>query len=126
MATKKSKKIVKKAMKTKLHIKPLAISKPFSKSEIVHSIAEMVDLGKKQAIATIDSLIHIINAHISKKGPGVFVFPGVAKFHVVSKLATKARKGKNPFTGEPMTFAAKPARNVVKVKALKKLKDLVK
>ena len=47
------------------------------------------------------------------------------KIKVVRKPATKARKGVNPFTGEPMTFKAKPARNVVKVLALKALKDMV-
>ena len=111
MATKK---IIKKVIaKTKSTTKPLSIKKPFSKSEIVKSIAEMVGLGKKQATAAIESLIHIIKIHLSKKGPGVFVFPSMAKFHVVRKSATKVRKGKNPFTGIEMTFAAKPARNAV-------------
>ena len=61
-----------------------------------------------------------------KKGPGVFIFPDIAKFHLVHKPATKSRKGTNPFTGEPMTFAAKPARNIVKIRALKKLKEAAK
>ena len=39
--------------------------------------------------------------------------------------ATKARKGINPFTKEEVMFKAKPARNVVKIRALKGLKDLV-
>ena len=115
----------KKAVKAKL-IKELTIKKAFSKPEIIKTLAEMAELGKKQAAIVIDWLIHIINAHISKKGPGVFVFPCVAKFKVVRKAATKARKGKNPFTGELMTFAAKPARSIVKIRPLKKLKDVVK
>jgi DNA-binding protein HU-beta len=45
---------------------------------------------------------------------------------MVHKPATKSRKGTNPFTGEPMTFAAKPARNIVKIRALKKLKEAAK
>lgn len=113
-------------MKTKSIIKPLSITKAFSKTEIAQSIVEMVGITKKQAIETIEALTHIINAHISKKGPGIFVFPGLAKFKVIKKPATKSRKGKNPFTGEEMTFAAKPARNVVKIRALKKLKDIAK
>jgi nucleoid DNA-binding protein len=43
----------------------------------------------------------------------------------VHKPATKARKGINPFTGEETMFKAKPARNVVKVRALKGVKDMV-
>ena len=42
-----------------------------------------------------------------------------------TQLATKARKGINPFTGEEMMFKAKPARNVVKATPLKALKDMV-
>ena len=44
---------------------------------------------------------------------------------VVRKPATKARKGINPFTGEETVFKAKPARNVVKIRPLKNLKDMV-
>jgi nucleoid DNA-binding protein len=44
---------------------------------------------------------------------------------VQHKPATKERQGTNPFTGEPTTFKAKPARNVVKVRPLKRLKDMV-
>jgi nucleoid DNA-binding protein len=47
------------------------------------------------------------------------------KIEVKRKPKTKARKGINPFTGEPMTIKAKPARNVVKVRPLKKLKDMI-
>jgi nucleoid DNA-binding protein len=43
----------------------------------------------------------------------------------VRKPATKEREGTNPFTGEKMIFKAKPARNVVKALALKKLKQMV-
>ena len=121
-----TKKPVKKTAKTKSATKPLSVTKAFSKTEIAQSIAEMVGIAKKQATETIEALTHIINTHISKKGPGVFVFPGLAKFIVARKPATKARKGTNPFTGQPMTFAAKPARNVVKIRALKKLKDIAK
>jgi hypothetical protein len=47
------------------------------------------------------------------------------RIKVVRKPATKAREGKNPFTGEMMMFKAKPARNVVKVSAMKALKSMV-
>jgi nucleoid DNA-binding protein len=59
------------------------------------------------------------------KKHGVFTVPGLMKIKVVKKPATKARKGINPFTGEPAVFKAKPARKAVKVTPLKGLKDLV-
>ena len=45
---------------------------------------------------------------------------------VVKKTpAKKARKGINPFTGEPTIFKAKPASRKVKVTVLKKVKEMV-
>jgi hypothetical protein len=41
---------------------------------------------------------------------------GFAKFLVVKKPATKARKGINPFTKEPTVFKAKPARKIIKAR----------
>ena len=41
---------------------------------------------------------------------------------VVKKPATPARKGLNPFTKEEVMFKAKPAKTVVKVRPLAKLK----
>jgi nucleoid DNA-binding protein len=123
MATQKS---IKKAVEGKPSTKSLSIAKAFSKRELAQSLAEMVGIAKKQAISSLDALTQIINAHVSKKGPGTFVLPGLAKFRVVRKPATKSRKGTNPFTGEPMTFAAKPARNIVRISPLKKIKDAAK
>jgi hypothetical protein len=42
----------------------------------------------------------------------------------VRKPATKERKGINPFTGQEQIFKAKPARNVVKIRPLKAMKDM--
>ncbi|MEE9422699.1 MAG: HU family DNA-binding protein, partial [Gammaproteobacteria bacterium] len=67
----------------------------------------------------------LIKRDLKRNGPGVYTVPGLMKIKVVRKPATKSRKGVNPFTGEAMVFKAKPARNVVKVLALKALKDMV-
>jgi nucleoid DNA-binding protein len=55
----------------------------------------------------------------------VFLVPGFAKFVVIKKPATKARKGTNPFTGEEMMFKAKPARKIVRARPVKAAKDSV-
>jgi DNA-binding protein HU-beta len=39
--------------------------------------------------------------------------------------ARKARPGINPFTGEPMTFQAKPASKTVRIRPVKALKEMV-
>jgi nucleoid DNA-binding protein len=53
---------------------------------------------------------------------------GVTKIGVklkrVNKPATKARKGINPFTGQPMMFKAKKASTSVRAVALKACKDM--
>ena len=66
-----------------------------------------------------------IKKSLGRSGPGAYVVPGLMKLVVVRKPATKARKGVNPFTGEDAIFKAKPARNVVKIRPLKNLKDMV-
>jgi nucleoid DNA-binding protein len=43
----------------------------------------------------------------------------------VKRPATKAREGINPFTGEKMTFKAKPASKKVRALPLKNLKSMV-
>src|SRR5262245_1007620 len=59
------------------------------------------------------------------KRTGVFLVPGFAKFVVIKKPATKERQGTNPFTKEPMTFKAKPARKIVRARPVKAAKDAV-
>jgi nucleoid DNA-binding protein len=82
-------------------------------------------LAQKQIGSVLELLQHVIERHVKKGGAGVFVLPGLLKIQVVHKPATKARKGINPFTGLETMFKAKPARNVIKIKALKKLKAMV-
>ena len=82
-------------------------------------------LSKKEVTHVLTALSELISFDLGKKGPGVFNLPGLMKITKVHKPATKARKGINPFTGEETVFKAKPARNVVKVRALKGLKEMV-
>lgn len=103
-----------------------AAAKPPTKTEIINNIAEATDLSKKQVSAVFESLGDEIQKSIGKRnGPGQFTVPGLCKITVQRKPATKERKGKNPFTGEETIFKAKPARNVVKIRPLKGLKDMV-
>ena len=100
-------------------------AKPMSKTEILNALAESTELSKKQVASVLEGLSGLIGGSLGKKGPGVFNMPGLMKITVVRKPATKARPGTNPFTGEETIFKAKPARNVVKIRPLKALKDMV-
>lgn len=103
-------------------VKPIAERQ--NKTQMLQQIADSTELSKKQVQAVLDELTNIIEGHIKKKGIGEFVFPGLLKITTVKKPATKARKGINPFTGEEVMFKAKPASTSVKVRPLKKLKEM--
>ena len=97
----------------------------YSKTQILDEIAASTELSRKQVAAVLDSLTEVIEAHVKKNAVGEFVLPGLMKISTVRKPATKAHKGINPFTKEEVMFKAKPASTVVKVRPLKKLKDMV-
>ena len=101
-----------------------AIKEPMTKTALFANIAEATELSKKDVAAVFDVLADVINAHVKKGAVGTFTLPGLLKVKTVRKPATKKRKGINPFTGEETIFQAKPARTVVKVLPLKKMKDM--
>jgi len=105
--------------------KAQAATKPMTKGEIVQGIAESTWLSKKDVNAVFDAMADQMKKSLGKNGSGAYTVPGLMKVMVVRKPATKARKGINPFTGEETTFKARPARNVVKIRPLKNLKDMV-
>jgi len=102
-----------------------AKEKPRSKSEVLGIISDHVGITKKEAAQVFEVMGDMIEQDLKKTSCGVFNVPGMMKVMVQRKPATKARKGINPFTGEETIFKAKPARNVVKVRPLKGLKDRV-
>lgn len=104
--------------------KPTPVKERWSKTQILNEISERVELSRKHVSAVMTELEGIIARHIGKSGPGEFVLPGLFKINTVKKPATKARKGIDPFTKQERVFAAKPASVKVKVRPLKKLKDL--
>ncbi len=99
--------------------------KPMTKSDIVSGIAESTGLTKKDVNSVFEAMAAQIKKSLGKKGPGAYTIPGLMKLVVQRKPATKARPGINPFTKEETIFKAKPARNVVKIRPLKNLKDMV-
>ena len=94
-----------------------------TKSQLIEKIAADTELGKKDVKSVIESMVAV--GHRELKKVGVFLVPGFAKFVVIKKPATKARKGINPFTKEPTMFKAKPARKIVRARPVKAAKDAV-
>lgn len=104
--------------------KPTPVKERWSKTQILNEISERVQISRKHVGSVMTELESIIARHIGKSGPGEFVLPGLFKINTVKKPAQKARKGIDPFTKQERMFAAKPASVKVKVRPLKKLKDL--
>ncbi len=98
--------------------------KPLSKTEILNALAEATGQSKKEVTAVMDAMEALIGTSITK-GSGIFNLPGMMKIYVHTRPATKERMGRNPATGEEIKIAARAAKKVVKVRALKKLKDLI-
>jgi nucleoid DNA-binding protein len=103
--------------------KVTALQDKLTKTQIVATIAENTGLNKKQVGEVMDELETLIERSIKKRSVGEFTLPGLMKITTVKKPARKARKGRNPFTGEETVFKAKPASVAVKVRPLKKMKE---
>jgi DNA-binding protein HU-beta len=99
------------------------MAKVLTKSQIIQAIADAhkEKLARKDVAGVLESLATV--GHKELKKNGIFVLPGFAKFVVVKKPATKERQGINPFTKEPITIKAKPARKVLKARPVKAAKD---
>jgi nucleoid DNA-binding protein len=130
--TKKSaKKTAKKAAKKKVAVakaapKLKAIPDKQTKTQIITAIAEDTGLSRKEVAAVFNSMSELISRHVKKRGSGEFSVPDCGiKVRRVMKPRTKARMGRNPATGEGIKIPAKPAKTVVKVTALKALKDKI-
>lgn len=98
--------------------------KPLSKSDILNALAESTELSRKEVSAVLDALENLIEENLTK-GSGIFNLPGLLKIYVHHKKATPEREGRNPQTGETIIIKAKPASQVVKVRPLKKLKEMI-
>ena len=101
------------------------MGKLMSKSELIEKLAEISaeSVSKRDVKGVMEALAAI--GHKELKRTGAFFVPGLAKFVVIKKAATKARKGINPFTKEPTIFKAKPARKIIKARPVKAAKDAV-
>ena len=96
-----------------------------SKAQFVTTLAEKSGLNKKQAISALQTINAMVAQQLGKRGPGEVLIPGLLRLNLVDKPATRKHEGINPFTKEPMTYKAKAAHKVIRVRALKALKDAI-
>ena len=89
-----------------------------TKAELIEQMAKDAKISKTAAGKALDAFIEGVTQSLKKKD-GKVTLVGFGTF---SKVRRKARKGRNPQTGEAIKIKAK---NVVKFKAGKKLQDAV-
>ncbi len=105
---------------------PKSIGTRQTKLQILQAIAEETDLSRKQVADVFSALGTLVKRHVQRRGSGEFSIPETGvKIRRVKKPARKSRMGRNPATGETIKIAAKPATTVVKVTALKALKEML-
>jgi len=89
-----------------------------TKAELVEIMAKDANISKAAAGVALESFMTNVTKALKKKD-GKVTLVGFGTF---VKVRRKARKGRNPQTGEPLKIKA---RNAVTFKAGKKLKDAV-
>jgi len=89
-----------------------------TKAELILQMAKDAKISKAAAGAALDSFIGGVTQALKKKD-GKVTLVGFGTF---TKVRRKARKGRNPQTGEAIKIKA---RNAVTFKAGKKLKDAI-
>jgi nucleoid DNA-binding protein len=103
-----------------------AIKVKQTKTAIIAMVSEATGLTKKQVQGVLSATKDVAARNLSKNGSGEFTIPELGvKLRRVKKAARKAGKGRNPFTGEEIMLAARPASLSVRATAMKAIKDTV-
>lgn len=89
--------------------------KSLTQSQVIQKLSEKEQLPKKQVKSFLDNLSELAYQE-AKNG---FVLPGLGKLVLVKR---KARKGRNPATGETIKI---PAKKAIKFKISKAAKDAI-
>merc|ERR1711879_617573 len=105
-------------------MKSMKKAKPsMSSSAAYSSVAEKLELKPGQVKDVVNSIMELAASELKKSGS--FKLGGCLNMKLKVRPATKARKGVNPFTGEPCTFKAKKASKTVRALPMKALKEMV-
>jgi nucleoid DNA-binding protein len=89
-----------KAAKAPTAKKP-AGKKALTKSQLIAHLAEKTELSKKQVDAVLNEILETIKGQLGTKGPGKFVFPGLARMTLTRREGVKGGITKiNRLTGK--------------------------
>lgn len=90
--------------------------KPLTKAQIIATLADNTGLSKKEIKNVMEAQQNLAYREAKRGG---YTIPGIGKLVVVNR---KARKGRNPATGEAIMI---PAKKVLKFRVAKAAKDAI-
>jgi DNA-binding protein HU-beta len=94
-----------------------------TQTQLAGALAERVEMTKSDTKYILEALEEIVLEEIANAEK--VRIGGLVQLTVRVKPASKARKGRNPATGEEITIAAKPASVDIKARPLSKAKAAV-
>lgn len=123
MSTKKSN-IIDKSLEASPSLEP--IKKRQTRVEILQYISEKTNLKRVEVEAVFTEMANLVKAHLTQKGSGEILLPKLGvKIRKVKRKKTKERKMVSPLTGQEVVIPSKPAREDIKLIALKPLKEVL-
>lgn len=113
-----------KTAKSPVKAKKATNTKPLTKTQIIQEMADSTQMTKVQVSDFFDHLNALIEGQLKKGGPGKITLPIGVKLELKDVPARPARPGRDPRTGEMVTFKAKPASRTIKARAMKQLTEI--
>lgn len=95
----------------------MADTTKMTQSQLVKELAETLEVNSKVAKSFVETFANIAVRETKKSG--VFVMPGIGR---LVRVERKARKGRNPATGQEIKI---PAKKVLKFRIAKSVKDAI-
>jgi nucleoid DNA-binding protein len=103
-----------------------AIKDRQTRMEILQMISDKTGLKRVDVESVFNELSQLVKGHLKKRGSGEFMIPKLGlKIKRVRRKPTKKRVMVSPLTGQEVVIPAKPARDDIKLIALKTLKASV-
>ena len=101
-----------------------AIKDRQTRIEILQTISDTTGLKRVEVEAVFTEMAKLVKAHMKKQGSGEVMIPKMGlKIRKVRRKPTKKRTMVSPLTGQEVVIPPKPARDDIKLIALKGLKE---
>lgn len=106
------------------HLRVKAIKDKQTRMEILQTLSDITGLKRVEVEAVFTEFAKLVKSHMKKQGSGEVMIPKLGlKIRKVRRKPTKKRTMVSPLTGKEVVIPPKPARDDIKLIALKGLKE---